>query len=175
MLDRIVEHMFDLLENDPRILTGGFPGVTRVKDDTDTPVGGNVNIYDYALEDDSVGARPSIYFGTRLAQGTDRRAFDTVSSMSLANHRVAVVPIVICCVGTRGEARQQRRQLVANVRAILTDFDSIVQDAYWYLLQEMVDTGGFKNSGGGNRGTNEARILLNFEASYVYVAGSVVA
>lgn len=174
MLDRIVEHVFDLLENDSRMLTGGFPAITRVSDDTDTPVAGNINLFEYAFEDDSKEARPAVYFGTRNAQGTDRDEFEAVAAGRLVNYRIAVVPLLVCCVGARGAARTQRRQIVANIRAVLTDVENVVQDNFWYLLKEKVDTGGFRNSGGGNRGNNESRILLNFEISYKYVAGTVI-
>lgn len=174
MIDRIAEHMLDLLENDSRMLTGGFSSVRRISDDTDTPVAGVINLFDYAFEDDSKEARPAVYFGTRNAQGTERDEFEAVSAGKLVNYRVAVVPLLVCCIGSRNTARSQRRQIVANIRAILTDVGNVVQDEFWYLLKEKVDTGGFRNSGGGNRGNNESRVLLNFEASYKYVAGTVI-
>lgn len=174
MFDRIVEHILDLLENDSRMLAGGFSAVTRVADDTDDPVAGTINLFEFALEDDSIGARPGVYVGSRNSQGNDRQEFSTVSARNLVHRRIASVPLVVCCVGARGTARAERRQIVANIRAVLSDPENVVQDDFWYLLKEATDMPAFRNSGGGSRGNNEARTVMWWEASYTYVAGTVV-
>lgn len=173
MVDRIQDHIYDLLAADARLLNGGFASVQRVYNG-DAEVGGQINLFDWALEDDSKEARPGVYFGLRNAQASDRLESTVVSNMGLVQQRIAVIPIAIVCeVPSRKDAKNQRRQIAANVRAILTDSANVVQDNYWWLLRELSSTFRFRNSGGGNLGTIESTVVISFEASYAYIAGQV--
>jgi hypothetical protein len=172
MLDRIYEHAFDLLEADSR-LSVGFGGVKRIQEGVE-PLAGYVNIFDWALEDDSKEARPAIYAGVRNAQGADRQEFEVIAD-SLVDYRNALLSIVVVCLDKdRKTAKDARKQLVANVRAILSSFDNIVQAGYWYRLKETQSFSSFKSAGGGVLGNNEAMTILQFEASYKKAGGEVV-
>lgn len=138
MIERISQHILDILEADARLIAGGnayaagWTGTSREEND-ETPAAGLVNLFDKSHDPDGDGHRPAIYVGTRGLEASDALDFPTCSQGGRTEFRVMLIPLILCVQATtkRG-ARQQRNQLRHNVKAIL--LDNILADGHWYEL-----------------------------------------
>lgn len=133
--ERIISHLLDLLQADPRtyaggtVYTPGWAGTTRP--DRGLPAqNGWVNLYDGCYEPSGGGHRPAVYLGLRALEYEDTLETSALSG-GLLEFRQLVVPLVIVAqAGTEAEARAQRDQLCSNVRLVLASH--IVESGYWY-------------------------------------------
>lgn len=138
LIERISQHLLDLLQADNRLFEGGnayptgWAGVTR-EEFAVPPVANKVNLFDKPFAPDSGEHRPAVYVGSRAMEASDSLDFVTISSGNRLEYRVLIVPLIVCVqADTEFSARKQRNQLRRNVRAIL--FDHLRADGYWYQL-----------------------------------------
>lgn len=183
MIERISEHILDLLEADSRLIQGGnsfadgWPGVMR-ESEGDTSQLGFVNLFDKCYDQDGTKHRAAIYVGTHGWEATDSEDFPTCSSGARIEYRALLIPLIICCMApSKRESRQQRNQLRFNVKQIL--LSNVLADGYWYELTVPGQSGGgaareavwTTASGGGSQqmaesiGTVPVRVRYSWSAS----------
>src|SRR4051812_18194992 len=107
MIYTIGTRLFDILQNDSRLLTiynsTNFPAVKRCKlgtqfngtDANQNPIAGAVNLYDWTYELNDTGMLPGVYLGMKGFECTDAPDSGPVIAGNLIEFRLATVPIVI--------------------------------------------------------------------------------
>lgn len=173
------KHVFDLLAADARLYRSGpawgtpWLGVKRIENG-DKPAQNYVNLFDDVAEADSTDFRPAVYAGMPGMEATDALDFPYIDGY-YAESRVATLPLVIIANGTtKKAARQQRDQLLSNIRYILLEHP--VETGYWWAME----TGGpgqekmllrMSATGGGAQGTATAQVVLPVCIKYSFQRG----
>lgn len=140
MIEIICTHILDLLQI-PAVFAGGnaytagWAGYSR-----NSPQQGYVNLLDRVYEEEDTTFRPAVYVGSRTEEADDQIDFVTCSGGSpggspIVEYRRLTVPLLISVRSKIGmkDARNQRNQLRANIRAIL--WSHRIEPGYWYLLE----------------------------------------
>ena len=188
MLDAIQTAIFDLLENDSRLLTclpTDFAGVRRCKnsplfggaDSNHDPAQGYVNLFDWSFEPNDNTMKPAVYCGMRGLESIDSKdSFMPEVNGNMINYRIARIPIVIVSdVPDRLTARLWKNQLRVNIQEILLYSDNI-QTVNWNLIT--IDTPSQArsiNTGGGAMQINRSQIDFFIEAHYGQIRGNLTA
>jgi hypothetical protein len=183
MIERICTKILDILQADSRLNQGGsafadgWNGVVR-ETDGDTPQAGYISLFDKSYDNDGSGHRPAIYVGSHGLEATDTEDFPTCNSGKRIEHRVLMIPFIVCVQApTKNEARRQRNQLRFNIKQIL--LTQIRQDGYWYELTLPGGTGGMTServwttgTGGAAQQTAEAVAAVPVQVRYSWSAAS---
>lgn len=138
MLDAIITHILDILQQDPNTFAGGgafasgWAGVTR-PDKGLLAQSGFVNLYDGCYEPAGSGHRPAIYLGTREMEYEEVLEEQVLAAGHAEIRRLTVPLLVVAQAPTETAARGQRNQLCANVRQVLAKH--VVESGYWFELR----------------------------------------
>jgi len=192
MIERIEEHVVDLLYQNPVLLCAGgtsyapgWAGVTRemtaqVIDKTGVvvtggvvPSPGYVNLFDRVYTKDNENARPGIYMGGTGYEASDEEDFPVISGGQFVEYRILRIQLMITVTDQdQYVARKKRAQLRYNVRGILRKY--LLMSTYWWQLRMPGRRGGgdmserhwMSATGGGSQGIVEAYVTMPVAAHY---------
>ncbi len=178
MIYAIETHMLDVLQADATLYAGGsaWPagwfGSVRTSEAA-APQAGWVNLFDGSYEPAGGDHRPAVYLGTEQIEAYDRLEQPTIAQGAWQELRIATIVLVVAAAApSKQQARQQRDQLRANIRAILNRH--IAEPGYWYDAR-MGEGGGQMQEqlrvtavGSGAQRIAEASAILPVTVRYVW-------